>query len=130
VIDPRGAFASPERFPHATQLLVEWPQHVLERISLDRFAYVAVLTHDPKLDDPSLRIALTSRARYVGALGSRRTNDKRRERLREQGLSEAQIARLHAPIGLPLRGRSPGEIAVSILAEIVEVKNNPHVPID
>jgi len=127
VIDPRGAFGSQERFPHATQLLSEWPHRALPRMALDRFAYVAVLTHDPKLDDPSLKIALTSQARYIGALGSRRTNAKRRERLRQQGLSEAQIARLHAPIGLPLGGRSPGEIAVSILAEIVQVKNTPNV---
>jgi xanthine dehydrogenase accessory factor len=127
VVDPRGAFGTQERFPHATQLLNEWPHHVLARIALDRFAYIAVLTHDPKLDDPSLQLALTSQARYVGALGSQRTNAKRRERLRQQGLSETQIARLHAPIGLPLGGRSPAEIALSILAEIVQVKNSPNV---
>ncbi len=123
VVDPRGAFAAAERFPGATRLLKEWPGEALSGMSLDASAYVAVLTHDPKLDDPALRTALASGARYVGALGSRRTHLKRVERLRAAGVSDGQIARLHAPIGIPLGGRSPGEIAVSILAEIVRVKN-------
>jgi xanthine dehydrogenase accessory factor len=90
---------------------------------LDKSAYIAVLTHDPKLDDPALQMALKSNARYVGALGSRRTNQKRLERLREAGLSEDLLSKLHAPIGLDLGGRSQGEIAISIMAEIVKVKN-------
>ena len=127
VIDPRTAFGNRERFPQATQLINDWPQSVLPGIDLNWWAYVVVLTHDPKLDDPALLAALPSKARYVGALGSRRTHAKRVERLRQLGLTEAQLARLHAPIGLPLGGHSPAEIALSIMAEIVQAKNNPDV---
>ena len=123
IVDPRGAFNTRERFPHATALIKEWPQKALASMSLDHWAYVVVLTHDPKLDDPALQVALTSDARYVGALGSRRTNALRIERLRRAGLTEDQLARLHAPVGLDLGGRSPAEIALSIMAEIVRVKN-------
>jgi xanthine dehydrogenase accessory factor len=122
VVDPRAAFATAERFPHVTQLIKEYPQHALPRLALDGSAYIVVLTHDPKLDDPSLQVALTSQARYVGALGSQRTHAKRLERLRQAGLTEAQLARLHAPIGLPLGGRSPAESALSIRAQIVQVR--------
>ena len=124
VVDPRTAFATGERFPHATQLVQEWPQRALPKLRLDRSAYIAVLTHDPKLDDPALQIALRSDVSYVGALGSRRTNRDRVERLRESGLSEEQISRLHAPIGFDIDARSPGEIAVSIMAEIIQVRNS------
>jgi xanthine dehydrogenase accessory factor len=127
VVDPRAAFATRERFPHATQLVKEWPQKVLPSMQLDESAYVTVLTHDPKLDDPALQIVLSSNARYVGALGSRRTHAKRLERLRQLGLTEAQLARLHAPIGLRLGGRSPSEIALSIMAQVVQAKYGPHV---
>jgi xanthine dehydrogenase accessory factor len=123
LIDPRKVFATDERFPHAQTLIQEWPQKALDRIPLDRFTYVVSLTHDPKFDDPTLQIALTSEARYVGVLGSRRSHAMRLERLREAGLSEEQLARIHAPIGLPLGGRSPAEIAVSILAEITQVRS-------
>jgi len=123
VVDPRAAFATRERFPSAGQLLKEWPQKALGAMLLDHSAYVVVLTHDPKLDDPALSIALRSEARYIGALGSERTNARRLERLRAEGISEEQIGQLHAPIGLPLGGRTTGEIAVSILAEITQVKN-------
>jgi xanthine dehydrogenase accessory factor len=123
VVDPRAAFATEERFPHATELIREWPQQVLPEMGLDRSAYVVLLTHDPKFDDPTLQVALRSGARYVGALGSRRTNEKRLERLRKNGLTEEELAHLHAPIGVPLGGRSPAEIAVSIMAEIVQVRN-------
>ena len=116
LIDPREAFATEDRFPHVGELVQEWPQDALENISLDKSAYIAVLTHDPKLDDPALQIALKSGARYIGALGSRRTNEKRIERLRNAGLSEDQLSRLHAPIGVDLGGRSSSEIAVSIMA--------------
>lgn len=125
VVDPRSAFATEERFPHANELIREWPQHALPHMSLDMSAYVVVLTHDPKLDDPALQVALPSAARYVGALGSTRTARKRVERLTAAGLSEEQLARLHGPIGLPLGGRTPEEIAVSIMAEIIQVKNSP-----
>jgi xanthine dehydrogenase accessory factor len=123
VVDPRRAFATPERFPHARSLLHTWPQEALAGMRLDRSAYVAVLTHDPKLDDPALMVALASQARYVGALGSRRTHRLRVERLSQAGLTGEQIARLHAPIGLDLGGRAPVEIAVSILAEIIQARN-------
>ena len=95
----------------------------MSKLSLDKSAYIAVLTHDPKLDDPALKFALISNARYVGALGSRRTNQKRLERLRKAGLGEDLLAKLHAPIGLDLGGRSQGEIAISIMAEILQIKN-------
>jgi xanthine dehydrogenase accessory factor len=124
LIDPREAFATKERFPHVGKLVQEWPQDAMENLNLDKSAYIAVLTHDPKLDDPALQIALKSGARYVGALGSRRTNQKRIERLRKAGLTEAQLSRLRAPIGVDLGGRSSSEIAVSIMAEIIKVRND------
>jgi xanthine dehydrogenase accessory factor len=127
VIDPRGMFAPPDRFPSASELVNKWPHRVLPDYGLDASTFLVLLTHDPKIDDPALKVALPSGARYIGALGSRRTNQRRIERLTAEGVSEAELARLHAPIGLPLGGRSPGEIAVSILAEIVQVKNNPSV---
>lgn len=123
VIDPRRAFNNRERFPDATELVLEWPDEALNKLALDRSAYIAVLTHDPKLDDPALLFALKSDARYIGALGSQRTNQKRIERLKEAGLTESEISRMHAPIGLDLGGRRPEEIAVSILGEIVKVRN-------
>jgi xanthine dehydrogenase accessory factor len=124
IVDPRGAFATRERFPEATELIKEWPQKALPEMALDGSAYVAVLTHDPKLDDPALQVALRSEACYVGALGSKRTAEKRARRLREAGLTDEELARLHAPIGLPLGGRSPAEIAMSIMAEILQAKNS------
>jgi xanthine dehydrogenase accessory factor len=123
VVDPRRAFNNRERFPDADELVPEWPSEALEAIQLDSSAYVAVLTHDPKLDDPALLVALKSGARYIGALGSRRTNQKRLDRLRAAGLSEGELGRLYAPIGLDLGGRRPEEIAVSILGEIIKVRN-------
>jgi xanthine dehydrogenase accessory factor len=130
VVDPRGAFATRERFPHAGQLIQEYPQHALPKLALDASAYVVVLTHDPKIDDPSLHFTLTSDVRYIGALGSQRTNARRLDRLRQRGVTEAQIARLHAPIGLPLGGRSPAEIALSIMAEIIRARYQPRVRLD
>jgi xanthine dehydrogenase accessory factor len=124
VIDPRGAFATSERFHDADKLIKEWPQRSLPELELDRHDYVVVLSHDPKLDDPALQVSLNSNARYIGALGSRRTHKDRLNRLRELGLSDEQLARIHAPIGLPLGGRSTGEVAVSIMAEILLSKNN------
>jgi xanthine dehydrogenase accessory factor len=118
VVDPRTAFASPERFPGAT-LLAEWPQDVLPRLGLDRFTAVATLTHVPDIDDPALSAALKAGCFYVGALGSRKSHAKRLDRLRARGFGDAELAALHAPIGLAIGARSPGEIAVSILAEVV-----------
>jgi xanthine dehydrogenase accessory factor len=122
VIDARGAFATPERFAHADELVHAWPDEALAG-RLTANSHVVVLTHDPKLDDPALLVALPSAARYVGALGSPRTHARRLERLRAAGVSEAQLARLHAPIGLRIGGQSPEEIAVSIIAEIIAVRN-------
>ncbi len=119
VVDPRRSFGSAERFSDVDQLLHSWPDHALTGLQLNSSTAVAVLTHDPKLDDPALSVALPSPAFYVGALGSRSTNAKRRERLLAAGLASEQLERLRAPIGLDLGGRSPGEIALSVLAEIV-----------
>jgi len=120
VIDPRGAFASPERFP-GVQISDEWPDEALARLGLDEATALVALSHDPKLDDPALELALPSRLFYIGALGSRRTHEKRLERLRAAGLGEL-TGRIHSPIGLDLGGRSPAEIAVSILAEVIQVR--------
>jgi xanthine dehydrogenase accessory factor len=122
IVDPRRAFATEERFPEADRLVKEWPDAALRAIGLTPTTAVAVLSHDPKLDDPALLAALTSRAFYVGALGSARTNAARMRRLREAGLTEAQLARLHAPIGLDIQAGTPEEIAVSILAEIIAAR--------
>jgi xanthine dehydrogenase accessory factor len=120
VIDPRGAFASPERFP-GVQLSDEWPDEALARLGFDAATALVALSHDPKLDDPALELALPSGLFYIGALGSRRTHEKRLERLRAAGLGEL-TGRIHSPIGLDLGGRAPAEIAVSILAEIIQVR--------
>jgi xanthine dehydrogenase accessory factor len=121
VIDARAAFATEERFAHADELLVAWPDEAL-RGRLHAGSYVAVLTHDPKLDDPAILTALPSPARYVGALGSPSTAAKRAERLRAAGLGDDALARLHAPIGLKIGGKQPEEIALSIMAEIIKVR--------
>jgi xanthine dehydrogenase accessory factor len=118
VIDPRQAFASEARFPGVT-LVTEWPGPALARIGLDAHTAVVTLTHDPKLDDPALCAALQSPVFYVGALGSTRTHAKRIERLREQGLAEL-APRIHAPVGLDLGGRAAAEIAVSVLAQVIQ----------
>lgn len=123
VVDPRKAFGTAERFPHADRIVHSWPDEALGAIGLTSSTAVAVLTHDPKLDDPALRAALTSAAFYVGALGSRATQAKRRQRLLDAGLTEAQLARLRAPIGLDLGGRSPEEIALAVMAQIVAARN-------
>lgn len=123
VVDPRQAFGSTERFPHADRLVSEWPDQALREIGLTSSTAVAVLSHDPKLDDPALLVALPSPAFYVGALGSRKTQEKRRHRLMEAGISTEDFARLRAPIGFDLGGRSPEEIALSVMAEIVAVRN-------
>jgi xanthine dehydrogenase accessory factor len=124
VIDPRGRFATRERFPDAEEIVVAWPEEAFARIGgIDRATYIAVLTHDPKLDDAALEIAVRSEAAYVGAMGSRRAQEKRRERLRERGLTEDDLARVAAPIGLDLGGLTAEETALSIMAEVVAVRN-------
>lgn len=124
VIDPRGTFATPERFKQAGELIKAWPQETLPELNINKYDYVVVLSHDPKLDDPALKISMRSNARYIGALGSRKTHKDRLKRLKEAGLPNEQLARIHAPIGLPLGGRSTGEVAVSIIAEILICKND------
>lgn len=118
IIDPRTAFATPERFP-GVPVLAEWPDVVLPDVAIDRYTAVVALTHDPKIDDPTLAAALRSECFYIGALGSRKTHERRVQRLTALGFTEADLARIHAPIGLDIGAVSPAEIAVSILAEIV-----------
>jgi xanthine dehydrogenase accessory factor len=124
VIDPRGRFATRERFPEAEEIVVAWPEEAFARIGgIDRATYIAVLTHDPKLDDAALTIAVRSPAAYIGAMGSRRAQEKRRERLIEAGLTEDDLARIAAPIGLDLGGLTAEETALSVMAEVVAVRN-------
>lgn len=119
VIDPRTAFATPERFPGVT-LTHDWPDAVLAETPLDGRSALVTLSHDPKIDDPAIVAALASEAFYIGCLGSTRTHAKRVSRLTDAGLTPAQIARIHAPVGLDLGGRSPAEIAVSIVAQMTQ----------
>lgn len=121
VIDPRRAWASTERFPGVI-VSDDWPDAALAALEPDRRTAVVTLSHDPKLDDPALTVALRSPAFYVGALGSRRTHASRLQRLREAGLGEAELARIHAPVGLPIGARSPAEIAIAVLAQITQVR--------
>lgn len=118
IIDPRAAFATPERFPDVP-VLAEWPDTVLPAIGIDPYTAIVALTHDPKIDDPALTAALRSECFYIGALGSRKTHERRVQRLTEAGFAQADLSRIHAPIGLDIGAVSPAEIAVSILAEIV-----------
>ncbi len=122
VADGRPAFLTRERFSDADELIVAWPEEAFERIGLDASCYVCILSHDPKFDEPALQIALRSPARYIGAIGSRKTQASRRERLREAGFTEQEIARVHGPIGLELGGRGPAETALAILAEMTAVR--------
>ena len=119
VVDPRTAFSTEARFPGVTRLTT-WPDHALTELRLDRRTAVVTLTHDPKLDDPALEIALRSEAFYVGCLGSGKTHASRLARLRDRGFTEAELGPLFGPVGLRIGARSPAEIAVSILAQIVE----------
>jgi xanthine dehydrogenase accessory factor len=125
VIDPRKAFATPERFPasRVDELITEWPSDSLEKLRLDESTYVVVISHDEKLDNPALAVALKSPARYVGVLGTRKNLGKRFEALRELGVTDEQLTHLHAPIGMRLGAVSPEEIALSILAAMVAAKH-------
>ncbi len=118
IVDPRTAFASPERFPDVP-LLAEWPEDVMDQLKFDPFTAVAVVTHDPKIDDLPLIEALKAGCFYVGALGSRKTHAKRRERLLAAGLTEEDFARIKAPIGIDIGAANPAEIAVAVLAQII-----------
>jgi xanthine dehydrogenase accessory factor len=122
VVDPRRAFGSAERFPHVDRLIQKWPEEAFDRLKLDQSTAVAMLTHDPKIDDPALHVALRSRAFYIGALGSRSTQAKRRQRLLDAGFSAAQVDRIHGPIGLDINAQEPEEIALAVMAEIVAVR--------
>lgn len=123
LVDPRTAFATPERFPHVDEMHHQWPDEALPEIGLTSETGVVVITHDSKLDDPALKIALVSPAFYVGALGSPKTHAQRLKRLAAEGLTQEQLDRLHAPIGLNIGGSTPAEIGLSIMAEIVAVSN-------
>jgi len=120
VIDPRGSFATEARFP-GVELTQEWPDDALERLKPDHRSAVVTLTHDPKLDDPALAVALRSDCFYIGALGSRRTHAARCSRLTELGFGERELARIHGPIGLAIGAVSPAEVAVSIVAQMTQI---------
>ena len=124
VCDARPVFATPKRFPDADEVVVKWPHKYLEESggAIDERTAIAVLTHDPKFDVPLLEVALRTRAGYVGAMGSRRTHDDRLARLREAGVTDAELGRLRSPIGLDLGARTPEETALSIAAEIVATR--------
>jgi xanthine dehydrogenase accessory factor len=123
VVDARAAFATRERFPHADELIVEWPDEVLEKMDLNPSTSVAVLTHDPKFDEPTLKVVLMRNVGYVGAIGSRKTSQERAERLKRQGLTDEQIRRIHGPVGLNIGATSPEEMALAIMAEIVATRH-------
>jgi xanthine dehydrogenase accessory factor len=124
VCDPRSQFATPARFPEAEEVIAAWPKDAFARIDgIDRATYIAVLTHDPKLDDAALELALRSDAAYVGAMGSRRAQAQRRERLLAAGIEEELLERVAAPIGLDLGALTPEETALSIMAEVVAVRH-------
>jgi xanthine dehydrogenase accessory factor len=118
IIDPRTAFATPERFPHM-KLIAAWPEEALKDVPLDAYTALAALTHDPKIDDYPILAALAAGSFYIGALGSRKTHGKRVERLLEQGASAADIDRIHAPVGIDIGAQSPAEIATAIMAEMI-----------
>jgi xanthine dehydrogenase accessory factor len=122
VCDARGLFATRARFPDADEVMVDWPHRYLGSVSTDGRSVICVLTHDPKFDVPLLEVALRKPAAYIGAMGSRRTHDDRVARLRAAGLSAAELARLRSPIGLDLGARTPEETAVSIAAELIELR--------
>ena len=125
IVDPRTAFATPERFPDV-KVLAQWPDEVLPPMNIDRYTAFVALTHDPKIDDPALSHALSKDCFYIGALGSRKTHARRVERLKAQGFGDNEIARIHAPIGLDIGAVSPPEIAVSIIGQITAtLRKNP-----
>ncbi|RMD95483.1 MAG: XdhC family protein [Calditrichaeota bacterium] len=125
VIDPRGVFANPERFTvKPDQLICQWPQEVLNNLEINEETYAVLLTHDPKIDDEALKILLKKPVAYIGALGSVKTHKKRIARLQEMGFSLEEIEKIHGPAGLDIQAHSPAEIALSIIGQIVQVKNN------
>jgi xanthine dehydrogenase accessory factor len=121
VCDARARFVTRERFPQVDELVVDWPDRFLERAPVDERTAICVLTHDHKFDIPLLRVALRTPAGYIGAMGSRRTTAERAERLRAEGVTDEELARVHAPIGLPIGARTPEEVAIAIAGELVRV---------
>ena len=126
IVDPRGAFATSDRFPGVT-LSQDWPDEALEALQPDARTAIVTLTHDPKLDDPALAVALRSPAFYIGALGSKKTHAARLVRLRAQGFTEPDCARIHGPAGLDIGARSPAEIALSVLAQLTAARRQKPV---
>src|ERR1700676_4918846 len=122
IVDARAKFATKERFPEADELIVAWPDQAIARLAIDNSSYVVILTHDPKFDLPALRSVLTRDAGFIGAIGSRKTNQNRFDALRAEGFTEEQLSRVHGPIGLDLGGRGAEETALGILAEITAVR--------
>ena len=122
ISDARAKLATEERFPEADEVIVAWPDEAIARYSIGRNAYIAILSHDPKFDEPALLGALDSKARYIGAVGSRKTNRDRRERLINAGVSDESLSRIRGPIGLDIGANTPEEMAVSIMAEIIAVR--------
>jgi xanthine dehydrogenase accessory factor len=123
VADPRAKFANRERFREADEVLLEWPDEALAHLEIDDATYIVILTHDPKIDEPTLAAALQTKAAYIGAIGSRGTHAERFERMAKWGITAEQLERVYGPIGLDLGGRTPEETALSIIAEVVSVKN-------
>lgn len=128
VIDARGQFATGERFPHVDTLIEAWPDEGLAQVNLHPGVAAVVLAHDPKFEDPAMAVLLASDVGYIGAIGSRATSAERRSRLLEAGFTEAQLARIHGPIGLNIGAKTPGEIAVAIMAQIIAVRRGATAP--
>lgn len=124
IVDGRGRFATRERFPHADELLVEWPDDVIPRLRIDQSTYVVILTHDPKFDLPTLKALATTKPRYIGAMGSRETRRQHMDELRAQGVPDEFLKTVYGPVGLDLGGRSPAEMALAIMAQIIAVRYN------
>lgn len=122
VVDGRGRFATRERFPHADELIAEWPDDVIPRLPMDSMTYVVILTHDPKFDIPTLKALSTTKPRYIGAMGSKETRRQHMDELRAQGVSDEFLKTVYGPVGLDLGGRSPEETALAIIAQIVAVR--------
>ncbi|HEY8801936.1 MAG TPA: XdhC family protein, partial [Candidatus Dormibacteraeota bacterium] len=122
IVDARAKFATRERFPEADELIVAWPDEAMTKLAIDNSTYVVILTHDPKFDLPALRSVLAKDAGYIGAIGSRKTNQNRFDALRAEGFTEEQLSRVHGPIGFDLGSRGAEETALGILAEITAVR--------